>query len=124
MRIIDSVSFGEVIVKGKSYHHDVVIYWDGTTRKRDKEPSKKYKSLYGHTPLSREEIEKYLKEGVEVVVIGTGIYGALPIMEGAKKLLEEKGISYVTLPSPKAIERFNELVEEGKKVLGIIHITC
>ncbi len=93
-------------------------------QKRIKELSKKYRTLYGHTPLSAEELKSYLEEGVEVVVVGTGNYGALPITEEAERLLDEKGIELVVIPSEEATSGFNELVKEGKKVIAIIHTTC
>jgi len=30
----------------------------------------------------------------------------------------------VVLPSPQAVEKFNQLTDEGKGVAALIHITC
>ena len=43
--------FGSVRVDGVTYHHDLIID-RGQIRKRKKAPSKRFRSAYGHTPLS------------------------------------------------------------------------
>ena len=122
--MISEVSFARIIINGKEYNHDVVIYPDGRVERRKKHLSKKYADLYNHTPLSREELEETLK-GVEpeVLVIGTGLRGRMVVMEGAKELARERGIELVIDVTPKAIEKFNEIFKK-RKTLGIFHITC
>jgi len=49
----DSFSFGSIRIDGNTYDHDVVID-RGEVRKRKKKPSKKFRDVFGHTPLSLE----------------------------------------------------------------------
>jgi hypothetical protein len=50
----EKFSFGSIRIDGTIYKHDVVID-RGQIRKRKKEPSKKFRDTFGHTPLSIEE---------------------------------------------------------------------
>ncbi|MGH8925503.1 MAG: hypothetical protein ACRDWA_12830 [Acidimicrobiia bacterium] len=51
---IEYPGFGEIVVDGDRFHHDVVIV-KGQVRRRKKGPSKVYREQYGHTPLSVDE---------------------------------------------------------------------
>lgn len=46
--------FGSIVIDGRTYEHDVVID-RGEIRKRKKGPSKQFRTVFGHTPLSIEE---------------------------------------------------------------------
>jgi len=37
---------------------------------------------------------------------------------------KEKNLSLIVQPSYEAVTKLNELVEQGKKVAALIHITC
>jgi hypothetical protein len=69
--------FGEIEVEGERYDHDLVIE-QGRIGKRRKAPSKPFRGRFGHTPLSAEEAIPW--HGKQLYV-GTGMYGALPIMQ-------------------------------------------
>src|SRR6516225_1902620 len=47
-------------------------------RKRKKAPSKKFRDEFGHTPVS---IEEKIPWKCHRLVIGTGVYGRLPVMQ-------------------------------------------
>lgn len=38
--------------------------------------------------------------------------------------MSEEHYKRVALPSQKAVEKFNQLIDEGKRVAALIHITC
>jgi hypothetical protein len=46
------------------------------------------------------------------------------IRERARRVAEEKGLKLIAEITPKAIMAFNKLLEEGRKVASIIHVTC
>ena len=58
---IQTFRFGQISIDGSTYEHDVVIE-DGAIRKRRKKPSKKFKEVYGHTPLSVDGRERRLHD--------------------------------------------------------------
>ena len=117
--MIDSVKFGEITVEGRKYIHDIVIYPSGKIERRKKEISKrKHGTSHKFDP---EELREYLKEDFNVLIVGTGMYGALKLLPDAREIVRDKEI--IEKPTPEATRLFNEL-RKDKKVLGIFHITC
>jgi len=118
----EGTGFGWIRLGGEVYNHDVVVVGGEKVERRRKELSK---GGFGHTPLSRRELEKYLERwSVKVVLVGTGQYGALPT-EGARRLCRERGIEFIVERTPKAGEIYNKLIEEGERdFVAIFHVTC
>ncbi|HTG59802.1 MAG TPA: MTH938/NDUFAF3 family protein [Terriglobia bacterium] len=116
MRVRD-FSFGSIRINGITYDHDVVID-RGKIRKRKKKPSKKFRDEFGHTPLS---IEEEIPWECERLVIGTGAYGSLPVMEELKREAERRKIELVIRPTPQAIEA---LEKSRAQTNAILHVTC
>jgi hypothetical protein len=48
---VKELSFGTINIDGKNYSKDIVIH-KGIIKKRKKKESKKFRSQFGHTPLS------------------------------------------------------------------------
>jgi hypothetical protein len=76
----DRFSFGALRIDGSTYEQDVVIDC-GEIRKRKKAPSRRFRDEFGHTPLS---IEEKIPWKCHRPVIGTGVYGRLPVMKEVK----------------------------------------
>jgi hypothetical protein len=117
--MIEGVRFGEIIVNGQKYEHDIVIYPSGKIEKRKKWVSKQ-KHGTSHK-FDKEELKEYLSEEFDVLVVGTGIYGVLSLLPESRELVKEKEI--IEKPTPEAVKIFNEL-KDKKRILGIFHITC
>lgn len=116
---ISDTRFGSITVEGKVYDHDIVINLNGEVIKRKKKLSKK---VYGTShKVSLEEARFILEENAEVAIIGNGQYGALEFSDEAKEYFKKKHCEVKVLPTPEAIEAWNN--EEGKAV-GMFHITC
>jgi hypothetical protein len=90
----DRVSFGSIRIDGVTYENDVVID-RGEVRKRKKQPSKKYRNQFGHTPLSTAE---KIPWKCSRLIIGTGT-GALPVMNEVKREAEDQGVELVIMPT-------------------------
>ncbi len=75
----EKFSFGSIRIDGTTYENDVVID-RGQVHKRKKKPSKKFRDVFGHTPLS---VEEKIPWECQRLVIGTGT-GALPVMKEVK----------------------------------------
>ena len=114
----EAFSFGSIRIDGITYEHDVLID-HGQVRKRKKEPSKKFRDAFGHTPLSIEE--KIPWRNCDRLVIGTGATGALPVMEEVKSEARRRKVNLVILPTVEAIE---ELRENPRGTNAILHVTC
>ncbi|WP_461866415.1 Mth938-like domain-containing protein [Thermococcus sp.] len=117
--MIEDVRFGSVMIDGKKYEHDLVIYPSGKIERRKKEISKK-KHGTSHK-FDPDELREYLTEDFDILIVGTGIYGMLSLLPESRKLVEDKEI--IEKPTPEAVRLFNEL-RKKKRVLGIFHVTC
>jgi len=110
-------SFGSIRIDGVTDEHDVVID-RGDIRKRKKKASKEFRDDFGHTPLSvREDIPWKCRR----LVIGTGAYGGLPVMDEVKREAERREIELVILPTAQAIEA---LRQDSNNTNCILDMTC
>lgn len=120
---IKTPEFGKIIVDGKEYTSDIVIL-PGKIIKRKKQISKE-KHGTSHK-FSQEELETYLGKvdplGIDLLVVGTGQYGRLSLLPGAREVLEKKGIKLVELKTPEATQYYQK--ENRNSTIGIFHITC
>lgn len=116
---IEAIRFGEIVIAGQTFTHDVVITPDGRVHKRKKKLSK---ALYGTSHiLSLDEAKETLSQDVELLIIGAGLYDRLRLSPEAQAYLEALGCKVKLLPTEEAIKRWNEA--QGK-VIGLFHITC
>ncbi|HDI86385.1 MAG TPA: hypothetical protein ENF83_03140 [Candidatus Korarchaeota archaeon] len=118
----ESTGFGYVVIDGKRYGHDVVL--TDEVRPRRKELSKSLRSRFGHTPLTGEEILAYFRDyRPEVIVVGTGQFGALPLV-GVDEAARELGAELIAKRTGEALKEYNRLVKEGRRVGALFHVTC
>jgi hypothetical protein len=114
---INHFAFGTIDIDGTTYEHDVVID-RGEIHERQKKASKRFRDAFGHTPLS-------LKENIPWkctrLVVGTGAYGRLPVMEDVKREAEHRGIQLIMLPTAEAIVA---LQKHPRKANAVLHVTC
>ena len=110
-------SFGCIEIDDETYEHDVVID-RGEIGKRKKKPSKRFQDEFGHTPLS---VEEDIPWKCKQLIIGTGAYGRLPVMEEVKREARRRHIELLILPTAEAIAR---LGQHPKSTNAILHVTC
>ena len=112
----DKFSFGALRIDGSTYEWDVVID-RGEIRKRKKTPSKRFRDGLGHTPLS---IEEKIPWKCHRLVIGTGAYGRLSVMEEVRFEAERRHVELIIVPTSEAIR----LMEKESAANAILHVTC
>ncbi|MBZ5613421.1 MAG: hypothetical protein LAO23_05380 [Acidobacteriia bacterium] len=113
----DKFSFGSIQIDGSTYEHDVVID-HGKIGKRKKAPSKEFRGSFGHTPLS---VEEDIPWNCARLVVGTGAYGSLPVMDDVKREAKRRNVELLILPTPQAIDELNKDPEDTN---AILHVTC
>ena len=109
--------FGVIEVEGVTYEHDLVVD-RGEVRQRKKKPSRKFRERFGHTPLS---VEETIPWKCARLVIGTGAYGRLPVMDDVKREARDRGVKLMLLPTAEAIK---VLEKHPKNTNAVLHITC
>lgn len=112
------LGFGSIEVDGRSFEHDIVID-RGAVRKRSKKLSKPYRGNFGHTPLSAAE---GIPWGGSRLIIGTGAYGALPIMPEVVEEAARRNIDLVAVPTEQACRLISDL--KPREVRAVLHVTC
>ncbi len=109
---IDSSYFGNIIIDGKKFNHDVIVDWKGAVQQKA-----------GSHNFTKRELEDLLLREPEVVVIGTGTAKLMKVDPNTELTAKLHGVDLIVAPTFKAIEHFNKHVKR-KKTIGIIHVTC
>ena len=110
-------TFGSIEIDGVRYAHDVVID-HGRVRKRKKKPSKRFRDLYGHTPLSAAEDIPWV---CRRLVVGTGAYGSLPIRDDVRSAARAHNVELVVVTTAHALELLTQAEDATNSIL---HVTC
>jgi hypothetical protein len=111
---IDSYSFGQVVIDGKRYTSDVIIY-------KDRVDSSWWRKE-GHS-LSPEDIEGPLKAAPKVLIIGCGASSCLKIPPQTRKFIQSCSIKLISLPTQQACDEYNNL-RLKEDVIACLHLTC
>lgn len=80
--------------------------------------SKQFKDEFEHTPLS---IEEEIPWKCKQLIIGTGAYGRLPVMEEVKREARKHHVELMVMPTAEAIEK---LGKDPKDTNAMLHVTC
>ena len=113
--IIDSCSFGTLVIGGKTYTDDLIIHPDG-------EILKPWWRKRGHQ-LTMDDLHDLIDSAPDVIVAGTGVSGGVKHDKNLEKDLANLAIEFIAAPNEEAIKIFNKLAPE-KKVGAGFHLTC
>jgi len=117
---IDEIKFGHIVVEGKRYSQIVIA--DEEVEERDE---RKLEDLFGTSHRVGEwEAEALLKGNPQYIIVGNGYSGAMEVQPEIMQELKNAGAEILILHSPIAADKYNELIEQGKKVNVLIHTTC
>ncbi len=113
--MIEFYDFGKIIIDGKEYSNDVIIY-----------PHRVESSWWrrvGHE-LCLDDIRNVFAEDPDVLVVGTGYSGLMRVLPEVEEALKEKGIELRVERTKRACDVYNELSKKFKKVIAALHLTC
>ncbi len=113
--MITDFSFGRIVANGQTCNNDIKIV-QGTLiadwwRKK------------GHT-VEIEDVQDALDSDPEILVIGQGQPGYMRIADSLREHLASNNIALIEEPTPRAIETYNRLLKEGRRVAGGFHVGC
>jgi hypothetical protein len=112
--MIESYEFGRIVIKGKGYATDVIIYPDRVEDNWWREE--------GHS-LSPVDLWAVVQAKPEVLVVGTGYSGLMRVLPGTEKHLREQGIRLIAERTTEAIRIYNQLCQ-STRVVAALHLTC
>lgn len=111
--MIESYDFGHIVINGKAYGHDVMLYKEAVTP---------WIRENGHN-VSIDDL-RGVPDGIEIFVMGNGYSGVCIFPRETKRYLEAKGIEVIVQVTGQAYKTYNKFAEEGKNVCGGFHLTC
>ena len=114
MSRIDSYHFGQVVIGGKKYSSDVIIFPD-----RIQDIWRRNKSH----ELTLEDIRGAMNENPEVLIVGTGASGLMRVLPDVQKELEARDIKLIMEPTGEACDIYNQL-SRLQRVIAALHLTC
>jgi hypothetical protein len=112
--MIDSYDFGKIIVEGKQYTHDIIIFSDHVKADWWRKESH---NVY------LEDLEDVFKHKVKTLIIGTGHDGMMQVSSEVFNYCTSNNVKLLALPTKEAVKLYNKLyLEEG--VVAALHLTC
>jgi hypothetical protein len=111
---IESYQFGEIVIDGRRYSADVIIYPDRI--------DSQWWRKEGHS-LVPADLWEVLQAPPEILVIGQGSPGRMDVPAETRRKFEEAGIEVIVEPTTQACDTYNRL--RGKRrVVAALHLTC
>jgi len=113
---VEEYTFGRIKINGRVYTNDVIVAWDRVINSN-------WWRRAGHS-IYKEDIQEILNVSPEIVIFGTGAHGAVRISMEVVDSLNKHKIEAIAQPTAQAVDTFNKLVIQGKKVVLAAHLTC
>lgn len=110
---IDSYSFGRIVIDGKLYTQDVIVFSD-----RVFSPWWRKEGHYLH----KKDLVEILEPKPAILIIGKGYSGVMKVPDNLIDELKDMEIKVIAEKTTEAVKRFNEL--KGEKVVAALHLTC
>jgi hypothetical protein len=111
--MIESYEFGRIIINGKEYLNDVILFPDHLQTKwwRDE----------GHL-LQMKDLEEVFATNPKILIVGCGHSGVMKIDPQVREYCKMNDIKLIDMPTGRAIQEYNRL--SGPGVIGAFHLTC
>jgi hypothetical protein len=111
---IESYRFGKIVIDGRSYLHDVIIYPDRVDGNWWREE--------GHS-VALSDLGEVLESQPSLLVIGQGNPGRMEMPDDTRRKIEERGIELIAQPTRDAVATYNRLCQV-RRVVAALHLTC
>ena len=113
---IERYSFGRIIIGGKEFTSDLILYPDGRIQDN-------WWRVQGHS-LGPDDITRVLDAAPEKLIIGTGASSMMRVSESVVELCKNRGIEVEICRTDVAMTKFNEAMEAGTLVAACLHLAC
>jgi hypothetical protein len=112
--LIESYSFGRIVIDGKPYDQDVIVYPDcvqeGWVRKA------------GHR-LDSDDLQRVLEQEARTLIVGTGKTGVMRVPVETLEQLESEGFEVIVQRTDEACETYNRL-SARRPIIAALHLGC
>jgi len=112
--MIDSYEFGEIVISGRKYSSDVIVYPD---RVKDDWWRKE-----GHQ-LCIDDLGDVVERNPDVIVVGIGDPGLMEILPETEEYIKSRRIELIVQSTKEACRIYNQL-SSSQKVIAFLHLTC
>ncbi len=113
--MIEGYSFGNMQIQGQVYKDDLKI-----CRGKVIYP---WRRKSGHN-VRVEDVKDILASDPEIIVLGQGQPGLMQCSQELREYLQQEGIELIVVPTSEAIDKFNDLYEQGRNICAGFHLTC
>ena len=115
--LIESYSFGRMVIAGEEYRDDLMIF--------GREVSSDWVRKRGHQ-LHPEDLTWITRKDPDLLIVGTGSSGRMTVSDESRSFLEDQDIDLWIGNTDEASEYYNvKFEEEGEdRVAGAFHLTC
>lgn len=110
--MIDSYKFGEIVVNGKTYTDDIIIFPDYV--------KDNWWRKQGHL-LQIDDLKDVFNYKPKKLIIGTGYNGLMKVSGEVSNKADELGIELIIKKSEEACKTYNK---EKDNVIIALHLTC
>src|SRR6056297_3075213 len=113
---IESYEFGNIIINGKTYTEDLILFPDKIKEKWIRDD--------GHF-LQLKDLEGVFEINPSIIIIGSGDNGMMKVSNEVYQKIEQAGIKIVVDKTKQACDIYNSLSEKQKKSAVLaLHLTC
>uniref|UniRef100_A0A832LUI8 Mth938-like domain-containing protein n=1 Tax=Caldimicrobium thiodismutans TaxID=1653476 RepID=A0A832LUI8_9BACT len=117
--MINHYKFGELVYKGRTYHRDLIIL----KHAHEERIISNWWRKEGHR-LQVEDLEEVFSFKPNFLIVGTGASGVMKVDPEVLEKAKALNITVEIYTTHRAVERFNELLNEGVSLAGAFHLTC
>ena len=112
---LTAYSFGRVTLGGQTLTRDLILFEDEFLSPWIREE--------GHR-LQIVDLQWALDRRPDLLIVGTGAFGALRVPQEVTDALGGKGIELLSFKTEEAIGAYNHRAEQGDRVACCLHLTC
>ena len=113
--MIESYKFGQIIINGKKYNSDLIIFKDNI-----------YDSWWrkeGHN-LCIDDIKEIINKKPDILIVGTGYFGLMKVPKELIENIKSSGIKQVIVKKTgDACNEYNKLYKKNN-LIAAFHLTC
>ena len=114
MNTINSYHFGQIVINGRKYTSDVIIFPDRVQGDWWRDESHE---------LTLKDVTDIIEGNPEILLVGTGASGLMRVLPEVEQAAEAANIQLIVQPTGEACEIYNQL-SRAQRVVAALHLTC